>query len=105
MLERRQFRKLTLCVRHQLFGGSEDATILARRVQARGGKAVFFVIGADLTAGHHQGEFDFDEKQLGVGVDMYTGLIGRLMSGANSPTAANGVAAGSEAVAALRPCN
>jgi aminobenzoyl-glutamate utilization protein A len=92
-------------VRHQLFGGSEDATILARRVQARGGKAVFFVIGADLTAGHHQGEFDFDEKQLGVGVDMYTGLIGRLMSGANSPTAANGVAAGSEAVAALRPCN
>jgi aminobenzoyl-glutamate utilization protein A len=64
--------------RTKLFGGSEDATILARRVQARGGKAVFFVIGADLKAGHHQEKFDFDERQLQVGVEMFTGLIQRL---------------------------
>jgi aminobenzoyl-glutamate utilization protein A len=64
--------------RTKVFGGSEDATILARRVQARGGKAVFFVIGADLEAGHHQEKFDFDERQLLVGVEMFTGLIRRL---------------------------
>ncbi len=65
-------------VRQKLFGGSEDATILARRVQAHGGKAIFFVIGADLKAGHHQAEFDFDEKQLQTGVELFTGLIRRL---------------------------
>jgi aminobenzoyl-glutamate utilization protein A len=65
-------------VRQKLFGGSEDATILARRVQARGGKAVFFVIGADLKAGHHQAEFDFDETRLQTGVELFTGLIRRL---------------------------
>jgi aminobenzoyl-glutamate utilization protein A len=67
-------------LRTKPFNGSEDATILARRVQAHGGKAVFFVIGADRTAGHHQAEFDFDEKQLVVGVDLFTGLIKRLAS-------------------------
>ena len=35
------------------FGGSEDATILARRVQAHGGKAAFFVWGSDRPSGHH----------------------------------------------------
>ena len=43
------------------FGGSEDATILARRVQAHGGKAAFFLWGSDrpVRASHlhvrHQG--------------------------------------------------
>ena len=60
--------------------GSEDATILARRVQAHGGKAVYFIIGADRTAGHHQAKFDFDEKQLVVGVELFAGLLLRLAS-------------------------
>jgi len=67
-------------VRTRPLNGSEDATILARRVQAHGGKAVYFVIGADRTAGHHQAEFDFDEKQLVVGVELFAGLIERLAS-------------------------
>ncbi len=67
-------------LRSRPLNGSEDATILARRVQAHGGKAVYFVIGADRTAGHHQAEFDFDEKQLVVGVELFAGLIGRLAS-------------------------
>ena len=46
------------------FGGSEDATILARRVQAHGGKAAFFVLGADRPSGHHTARFDIDEKAL-----------------------------------------
>ncbi len=60
--------------------GSEDATILARRVQAHGGKAVYFIIGADRTAGHHQAEFDFDEKQLEIGVELFAGLLLRMAS-------------------------
>lgn len=60
------------------FGGSEDATILGRRVQAKGGKAAYFVIGSNRTAGHHQAEFDIDESSLGTGFRLFTGLLTRL---------------------------
>ncbi|MDG2938684.1 M20 family metallo-hydrolase [Bisgaard Taxon 10/6] len=61
------------------FNASEDATILGRRVQEHGGKAVYFILGADRTAGHHEAEFDFDEKQLLTGVKIYTTLVQRLL--------------------------
>ncbi|MBV7387267.1 amidohydrolase [Pasteurellaceae bacterium TAE3-ERU1] len=61
------------------FNGSEDATILGQRVQAHGGQAIYFIIGADRTAGHHQGEFDFDEQQLLTGFHLYTALVAKLM--------------------------
>ena len=51
------------------FNASEDATILGRRVQEHGGKAIYFILGADRTAGHHEAEFDFDENQLLTGVN------------------------------------
>ncbi|PWC12294.1 amidohydrolase [Brenneria roseae subsp. americana] len=60
------------------FGGSEDATILARRVQDKGGKALYFILGSDLTAGHHQSNFDFDEQSLLTGVELFAGCIQRL---------------------------
>lgn len=62
------------------FNASEDATILGRRVQERGGKAIYFIVGADRTAGHHEAEFDFDEKQLLTGANIYTTLIQRLLN-------------------------
>lgn len=62
------------------FNASEDATILGRRVQQHGGKAIYFIIGADRTAEHHQAEFDFDENQLETGVYIYTGLIQKLLN-------------------------
>ncbi|TCP97651.1 aminobenzoyl-glutamate utilization protein A [Cricetibacter osteomyelitidis] len=62
-----------------MFNASEDATILGRRVQEHGGKAIYFIIGADRTAGHHQAEFDFDENQLLTGVNIYTELVKRLL--------------------------
>ena len=52
------------------FNASEDATILGRRVQEHGGKAIYFILGADRTAGHHEAEFDFDENQLLTGVNI-----------------------------------
>lgn len=61
------------------FNASEDATVLGRRVQEHGGKAIYFILGADRTAGHHQAEFDFDENQLLTGVNIYSGLLQRLL--------------------------
>ena len=57
------------------FGGSEDAAILARHVQSKGGLAAFFVVGADHLAGHHQPEFDVNEEALDVGFEMYVNLV------------------------------
>ncbi|OOF55551.1 M20 family metallo-hydrolase [Rodentibacter myodis] len=62
------------------FNASEDATVLGRRVQDHGGKAIYFILGADRTAGHHEAEFDFDENQLLTGVNIYSGLLQRLLS-------------------------
>ena len=57
------------------FGGSEDATILARRVQAHGGKAAFFVLGAARPSGHHAAKFDIDEKALDKGLAVWANAI------------------------------
>lgn len=61
------------------FGGSEDATILARRVQAHGGKAAYFVLGSNRTGGHHTAEFDIDESALDIGLAIYAEMLKRLM--------------------------
>lgn len=56
------------------FGGSEDISILGRRVQQHGGKAAFFICGADRAAGHHQSTFDIDENALKTALGMYVGI-------------------------------
>ncbi len=60
------------------FGGSEDYSILGRRVQEHGGKAAFFICGADRASGHHQGNFDIDEGALVNGFNMYKGIVEKL---------------------------
>lgn len=62
------------------FGGSEDATIIARRVQARGGKAAFFVLGADRPSGHHTAEFDIDERSLDTGLAVWANAVTALLA-------------------------
>ena len=57
------------------FGGSEDATILARRVQAHGGKAAFFLWGSDRPSGHHTATFDINEKDLDTALEVWTHII------------------------------
>ena len=61
------------------FGGSEDATILARRVQAHGGKAALFVIGANRPSGHHTSKFDIDEKALDQGLAVWTNAVKEIL--------------------------
>jgi aminobenzoyl-glutamate utilization protein A len=45
-------------------GGSEDATYFMRRVQGRGGQAIYAVVGSDIPSGHHTPEFDIDETDF-----------------------------------------
>ena len=61
------------------FGGSEDATILARRVQAHGGKAALFVIGANRPSGHHTSKFDIDEKALDQGLAVWSNAVKEIL--------------------------
>lgn len=81
---------LGLTLREGVFGGSEDATLLVRRVQERGGKAIYFVLGANLSAGHHESKFDFDESSLLAGVKIYSEIIKKLTWCAASPTVLGG---------------
>ena len=69
--------------------GGEDAPFLMRRVQARGGKACYFIIGSDLTDFHHTAHFDFDETSIETGVRVFAGLAERvcaMSSSTESPT-------------------
>ena len=55
--------------------GSEDCTIMLRRVQQHGGKGTFVVFGCRTSAGHHQRLFDFDEEGIGIALRFYQNLI------------------------------
>lgn len=44
--------------------GSEDATYLMRRVQERGGQAIYACVGSNTTSGHHTPRFDIEESDI-----------------------------------------
>jgi aminobenzoyl-glutamate utilization protein A len=56
-------------------GGGDDATFMMQRVQDRGGKAAYFLIGSDIPAVHHAVDFDIDEASLERGVRLFVGLV------------------------------
>lgn len=62
------------------FGASEDATILADAVAGNGGMAGIFVLGSDLSDGHHTPHFDFDEGVLPRGVLLLSALAASALS-------------------------
>lgn len=49
-------------------GASDDATLLMRAVQERGGEATYVGFGASSPAPHHSPEFDIDETALPIAV-------------------------------------
>ncbi|MCR1340783.1 M20/M25/M40 family metallo-hydrolase, partial [Enterobacter sp. BT223] len=49
--------------------GSEDATLMMARVQQNGGMASYMVFGTNLSAGHHNEKFDFDEQIMAVAIE------------------------------------
>ncbi len=54
---------------------SDDAAAMMRRVQERGGRAVYLKVGSDLAGGNHTPTFDFDERCLPIGVELLTRSI------------------------------
>ncbi|MCR5346561.1 MAG: amidohydrolase [Fretibacterium sp.] len=61
-------------------GGSEDATWMMRRVQENGGQATYMGLGSDITAPHHNGRFDLDERSMLLGVRAMTAITEALLA-------------------------
>ena len=55
--------------------GSDDATLMIRRVQSQGGRAGYFLVGAGLDASHEHAAVDFDERYLVTLYDTFTNLV------------------------------
>ncbi len=55
--------------------GSEDASIMMKRVQAHGGKATYMLFGSTLNYPHHHPAFDFEEAVLPVALEAYVNII------------------------------
>lgn len=53
----------------------EDLTTIMQRVQAWGGQATELIVGMPLTAPHHNGAFDVDERVIGIGTQVLTKLV------------------------------
>ena len=57
--------------------GSEDCTMLIRRIQQHGGKCGFFYFGCNHN-GHHRGDFEIQDKNsLPMGWGVFTGYLQR----------------------------
>ncbi len=61
-------------------GGSEDCTYFMERVQQRGGQAAFVMLGTELSAGHHDCFFDFNEDALVPGAALLAGAAVDLLT-------------------------
>jgi len=55
--------------------GSEDYSYMMERVQNRGGKAGFFMVGANCAAGPHTTMYDFDERALSNAVALFAMMV------------------------------
>jgi aminobenzoyl-glutamate utilization protein A len=62
------------------FCASEDATFLMKRVEERGGKATYMVIGTSLPAPHHNEKFDIEEGALSLTVQLLEQLACRMLT-------------------------
>lgn len=56
-------------------GGSEDFSYMARRVIERGGEGTFFSLLTPCAAVNHNDRFDFDERILPLGVEVFTAAV------------------------------
>jgi aminobenzoyl-glutamate utilization protein A len=60
--------------------GSEDASLLIKRVQERGGKGTYMSIGTDIPAPHHHPKFDIQEEILPRSVELLARIARRLLT-------------------------
>lgn len=57
------------------YNGSDDGTLMIKRVQGKGGRAGYFMVGAALSDDHTHAAIDFDEKYLLTLYDTYAQLL------------------------------
>ena len=67
-------------------GGTDDATVMMKKVQDNGGKAVYIGIGTDTTNPLHNDKFDYDESALVAGTDLLFNLIKNIKKHINYDT-------------------
>ncbi|MGO1059641.1 amidohydrolase [Planococcus sp. FY231025] len=59
--------------------GSEDASYMIERVQEKGGKATYMMIGSSLPAPHHHPKFDIQEEVLPCAVELFNRIARRIL--------------------------
>ncbi|GHE84047.1 hypothetical protein GCM10017786_14230 [Amycolatopsis deserti] len=66
---------VTEIVRTETLAGSDDANLLIRHVQRRGGQGAYLMVGASSPAPHHSARFDIDEQAIPLGIAVLENLI------------------------------
>lgn len=62
-------------IRTQTLAGSDDANLLIRHVQGRGGQGAYIMIGASSPGPHHSETFDIAEDAIAIGIDTLEALL------------------------------
>jgi aminobenzoyl-glutamate utilization protein A len=66
---------VTEVIRTRAFAGSDDANLLIRHVQRRGGKGAYLMVGAGSPGPHHSETFDIAEEAIPTAIDLLASLI------------------------------
>ena len=61
-------------------GGTDDASVMMKKVQENGGIATYIGIGTDTTQPLHNAEFDLDEDAIPAAIEMLTHAVEELHS-------------------------
>jgi aminobenzoyl-glutamate utilization protein A len=62
------------------FNASEDVTVMMERVQKRGGKALFVMLGTPVYGGHHSSTFDLDERVIQNGAEFFAAMYDAVLA-------------------------
>jgi len=68
---------VTEVTRTKTLAGSDDANLLIRHVQGRGGQGAYLMIGTASPGPHHSETFDVTEDSILIGIDILEALIRR----------------------------
>ncbi len=71
---------VTEVVPEAAFNASEDVTVMMERVQSRGGKALFALLGTPISGGHHSATFDLDERVIPNGAEFFAALYNAILA-------------------------
>ncbi|MEU4222729.1 amidohydrolase [Nonomuraea sp. NPDC026600] len=64
-------------IRTRAYAGSDDANLLIRHVQQRGGQGAYLMIGTGSPGPHHSATFEVTEESIPIGIDILESLIRR----------------------------